>query len=163
MSVTIARNTNGKYGVVEPNHISAPRSGKVYAQLPAADGIDVLENGMYVDYAYADGVVKFAANAKYMVFNEEKLWDERKQSHADYAMKKEDYTEGSMVPRVFLMETGDIYTTNTLADGSYENGDKLDVAATGLLTKSESGTFAQVVAETTLPDGITPAVKIQVL
>ena len=33
------------YGQVEPNHLSAQRTGQIYAQLPAAADIDVLENG----------------------------------------------------------------------------------------------------------------------
>ena len=33
------------YGQVEPNHLSAQRTGQIYAQLPAAADIDILENG----------------------------------------------------------------------------------------------------------------------
>jgi hypothetical protein len=33
------------YGQVEDNHLSAPRNGQVYAQLPAASDIELLENG----------------------------------------------------------------------------------------------------------------------
>ena len=52
MAVTIAREG---FGYVEPNHLSAPRNGQVYAQLPAAEDIEVLENGMFVKYDYAAG------------------------------------------------------------------------------------------------------------
>ena len=31
------------YGQVEPNHLSAQRTGQIYAQLPAKAGIEVLE------------------------------------------------------------------------------------------------------------------------
>ena len=41
------------YGQVEPNHLSAQRTGQIYAQLPAAADIDVLENGQFVKYNYA--------------------------------------------------------------------------------------------------------------
>lgn len=169
MSVTIKRSAAngisgadaGKYGVVEPNHLSAPRNGHVYAQRPAADGIAVLENGMFVDYN-VNGTVTL--NGKYMVFNEEKLYDERLQSHRDFAQKTADSPNGKITPRVFLMETGDIFTTNTVVDGVYEAGNSLAVdAATGLLKVSETDAIAAVVAETTLPDGVTPAIKVQML
>ena len=40
------------YGQVEPNHLSAQRTGQIYAQLPAAANIDVLQNGQFVKYDY---------------------------------------------------------------------------------------------------------------
>ena len=154
---------DGKFGVVEPNHLSAPRNGQVYAQLPADDSISVLENGMFVDYDYATGTVKLGG--KYMVFNEEKLYDERKQSHRDYAMKAADFYDGKMYPRVFAMHAGDIFTTNTVKDGTNaETGAKLYIGTDGFLTTVGSGSEFAVVADAnaTLPDGITPALKIQV-
>ena len=41
------------YGQVEPNHLSAQRTGQIYAQLPCEDSIEVLENGQFVNYDYA--------------------------------------------------------------------------------------------------------------
>ena len=43
------------YGQVEPNHLSAQRTGQIYAQLPADSSIEVLENGQFVKYDYANG------------------------------------------------------------------------------------------------------------
>ena len=75
MAITIERDG---YGQVEPNHLSAPRDGGVYAQLPAAEDIEVLENGMFVKYDYANGECNFTGDGAWMlVFNEEKLYDER--------------------------------------------------------------------------------------
>lgn len=154
-----------KYGVVEPNLLSAPRSGRVFASRPAVSTITELENGMFVDYtvdATEGPCVKLGG--KYMVFNEEKLYDERLQSHRDFVQKTEDSTNGKIVPRVFGMAAGDTYTTNTVTNGTYAVGNKLSVdAATGLLKVDAAGTFAQVIKETTLPDGITPAIKVQIL
>ena len=65
------------FGQVEPNHLSAQRTGQIYAQLPAAADIDVLENGQFVKYNYADGVVDFAGEGEWMlVFNEINLYRE---------------------------------------------------------------------------------------
>ena len=38
------------YGQVEPNHLSARKTGQIYAQLPAAADIEVLEQGQFVKY-----------------------------------------------------------------------------------------------------------------
>ena len=38
------------YGQVEPNHLSAQRTGQIYAQLPAVGTITELQNGTFVKY-----------------------------------------------------------------------------------------------------------------
>lgn len=162
-SVQLAGHSN--YGQVEPNHLSAPRNGRVYAQLPADDSIEVLENGTFVKYDYANDKVDFAGEGSWMmVFNEEKLYDERKQMHRDFAMVKADALDGVITPRVFGMSMGDIFTTNMVAAGSYAKGDILVPGADGVLAAGAKGDglAVQVVAETTLPDG-QPAVKLQVI
>lgn len=152
------------FAQVEPNHLSAPRDGGVYAQLPADESIKVLEQGMIVKYDMAAGKVALTGNGiAAMVFNEEKLYDERKQMHRDYAMQKSDFYEGVMTPRVFRLSEGDIFTTNAVAAGTYNVGDKLCAGSDGFLAAGEDSTpVCQVVAETILPDG-QPAVKLQVV
>ena len=81
------------YGQVEPNHLSARRNGQIYAQLPAAANIDLLENGQFVKYDYAQGVVDFEADNTgewLLVFNEVKVYEDY-QTDADFAMKKGNY------------------------------------------------------------------------
>ena len=79
------------YGQVEPNHLSAQRTGQIYAQLPAAASIEILENGQFVKYNYKDGVVDFSGKGEWMlVFNEIKLYREH-QMDCEFAMKKGDY------------------------------------------------------------------------
>ena len=80
------------YGQVEPNHLSAQRTAQIYAQLPAANGISVLENGQFVKYDYANGVVNTTCpTGEWMlVFNEVKVYRDH-ESDSDFAMKKEDY------------------------------------------------------------------------
>ena len=167
MAVTIAKDSVKGYRQVEPNHLSAPRDGRVYAQLPADGSINVLEQGTFVKYDYAAGKVDFTGKGPWMmVFNEEKLYDERKQNHRDYAMTKEDALHGVMVPRVFGMVAGDVFTTNNLADGSYNKGDLLAPGAdNGVLAAGGTegnGLCVEVVQETTMPDG-QPAVKVRVI
>ena len=89
------------YGQVEPNHLSAQRTAQIYAQLPAAANIDILENGQFVKYDYAAnkngiGEVNFSGEGEWMlVYNEIKLYrdhpDGTKQWDCEFAMIKDDY------------------------------------------------------------------------
>ena len=79
------------YGQVEPQHLSAQRTGQIYAQLPANKDIDVLENGQFVKYDYANKEVNFTGKGEWMmVFNEVKLYRDREQ-YEDFAMIKQAY------------------------------------------------------------------------
>lgn len=160
MAITFKRDG---YGQVEPNHLSAPRDGRVYAQLPANEDIKILENGMFVKYDYAAGEVNFTGDGAWMlVYNEEKLYDERHQMHKDWAQKVEDAYDGKIYPRVFGVVAGDIFTTNTFADGTELSvGDDVTPGDDGFLAAGSDGDVVfRVVKEYTLPDG-QPAVKLQ--
>jgi hypothetical protein len=117
------------FGQVEPNHLSAKRTGQIYAQLPADDAIEILENGQFVKYDYASGECNFSGAGEWMmVFNEVKLYDDFwRESYKDFAMIADNYTpggsvshygvgpfEGQMVPRVTKINVGDHWTTNCL-------------------------------------------------
>ena len=89
------------YAQVEPNHLSAQRTGQIYAQLPAASDIEVLENGQFVKYDYEKGLVNFEGKGEWMlVFNEIKLYRDE-QDDCEFAMKK-----GNYVARVYSPSTG---------------------------------------------------------
>lgn len=156
------------FGQVEGNHLSAQRTGQIYAQLPAKNDINLLENGQFVKYNYADGVVDFEGEGEWMlVYNEVKLYDAPwRESYKDFAMIKDNYTPGSdsithdglgpfkgqMVPRLFKTNIGDIFTTNCLEKANTSGKAEIDltdltvgdvVAPTktnGYLKKSDSGT-----------------------
>ena len=79
------------FGQVEPNHLSAQRTAQIYAQLPAASDIDVLEQGQFVKYDYAAGLVNFTGAGEWMlVYNEIKLYREH-QLDCEFAMIKGNY------------------------------------------------------------------------
>lgn len=79
------------YGQVEPNHLSAQRNAQIYAQLPADPAIEVLEQGQFVKYDYAKGLVNFTGAGEWMlVFNEIKLYREH-QLDCEFAMIKGNY------------------------------------------------------------------------
>lgn len=89
------------YGQVEPNHLSAQRTGQIYAQLPADPSIKMLEQGQFVKYDYAAngndvGLVNFTGEGEWMlVYNEIKLYrnhpDGSKQWDCEFVMLKDDY------------------------------------------------------------------------
>lgn len=82
------------YGQVEPNFLTAKRNGRVYAQLPAAADIDMLENGQFVKYDYVNKVCDFSTDPSSgpwrMVYNEVKIYRDR-ETDADFAMLKRNY------------------------------------------------------------------------
>ena len=80
------------YGQVEPNHLSAQRTGQIYAQLPAAASIDILEQGQFAKYNYKDGVVDFTGDGEWMlVFNEIKDY-RGDMPDCMFALKKDDFS-----------------------------------------------------------------------
>lgn len=156
------------FGQVEPNHLSAQRTSQIYAQLPAAEDIDVLENGQYVKYDYANKQVNFTGAGEWMmVFNEIKLYDDHwRESYADYAMQKKDFNYGIITPRVIKTNNGDIYTTNTIAEGATITKGSLlapNAEKKGFLDTAkgdETSVVWQVVEDdATMPDG-KPACKL---
>ena len=205
------------YGQVEPNHLSAQRTGQIYAQLPANADIDMLQNGQFVKYDYKAGEVNFDGKGEWMlVFNEVNVYRDN-QRDCDFAMIADNYAarvyspitgayvkndegeevvtgpdwtaavaaadpyeidstadpmkgkifegpammNGTMVPRVFKTNVGDIFTTNTIAAASVALGDELSPNENGFLAKDveDAEMVWQVVKVYTMPDG-QPGAKI---
>lgn len=163
------------FGQVEPNHLSGIVTGQILAQLPTADEMgDIIENGRFAKYDYATGEVNLTGKGEWMlIYNEEKLYDERKQSHKDFAMVRKNYTsgrfdmkkddfsgsKGEMYPRLISVLLGDIYTTNcfgqnkigpdaTVESDIDEDTKYFKVGAEGYLEKVDDG---QVAATTDVP------------
>ena len=163
------------FGQVEPNHLSAQRNGQIYAQLPLDSDIDILENGQFMKYDYANGKVGLSGdiNEYFLVYNEVKVYDER-DTYKDFAMIKENYVGEEIYPRLFKTNIGDIYTTNCIGVANTDKnakvtyntdlseGDTLKVdSSTGYLIKGEDDVMTwQIVKIYTMPDG-QPGVKIQ--
>ena len=102
------------YAQVEPNHLSARRTGQIYAQLPAAAGITKLEQGQFVKYDYMNDEVNFTGAGEWMlVYNEVKLYRDE-QVECEFAMLKDNY-----VARIYSPVDGDV---NWDAQSRYYNG-----------------------------------------
>ena len=141
------------YGQVEPNHLSGIVTGQIYAQLPAMkvtgsgtsaveSPIEQLEQGQFLKYDYANNRADLDGDGEFMlVYCEEKLYDERYQSHKDFVLKATDFTDGKIYPRLIRTYVGDIMTTN-----SFEANTSNTAETTGI--SISEGTYLQVDATT---------------
>lgn len=104
----MANFTRVGYGQVEPNQLSAQKTGQIYASLPLAEEVQVLQNGEFMYYDYATGKVTAEGQGEPMlVFNEIKLYEEFwRTSYKDFAM----------------IRVGDNYVTSKLATAGYGDG-----------------------------------------
>ena len=146
----MAFNRNG-WGQVEPNQLSAQKTGQIYASLPLDPDVDVLQNGEFMFYDYVNNMVdcgKAAGTGVYetvgepmLVFNEIKLYEPFwRTSYKDFAM----------------IRVGDNYVTSKLATEKYGDG-STTVGVVPSTTKPPSA--ADTTGHTEYPyrmDGIAP-------
>ena len=150
------------YGQVEPNHLSGQATKEVYAQLPADKNIDVLENGQFAKYDYANSVVNFTGPGEWMlVFNEIKLYRDH-QVDAEFAMIKDNYQA-----RVYSPFGGAKYTNDPDTvwknQSRYYNGTGVDAADGSITFDNVNGTvtFGEGASAKTFPiDDVTAAPDI---
>ena len=114
------------YGQVEPNHLSAQRTAQIYAQLPADPSIEVLEQGQFVKYDYAAGLVNFTGAGEWMlVYNETKLYREH-QIDCEFAMIKGNYQARVYSPLDGNKSAEELYGPTRFLQGNRErwNGEE---------------------------------------
>ena len=104
----MANFTRVGYGQVEPNQLSAQKTGQIYASLPLDPKVEVLQNGEFMFYDYATGRVTAEGKGEPMlVFNEIKLYEDFwRTSYKDFAM----------------IRVGDNYVTSKPATAGYGDG-----------------------------------------
>lgn len=115
------------YGQVEPNQLSAQKTGQIYASLPLDDNVKVLQNGEFMYYDYVSNSVTADDSTgiaePMLVFNEIKLYEPFwRRSYKDFAMIRVDAVDaaGNVTP-------GENYVTSDLAvngpvEGRYGDG-----------------------------------------
>ena len=99
------------YGQVEPNQLSAQKTGQIYASLPLNKDVNVLQNGEFMYYDYSTKTVTaepdVAVGEPMLVFNEIKLYEPFwRTSYKDFAM----------------IRVGENYVTSKLATAGYGDG-----------------------------------------
>ena len=154
------------YGQVEPNHLSAQRTGQIFAQNKWTAGSDTeLQNGSFLKYnGTTNGTGEFM-----LVYNEVKLYDKARQGYKDFALKVAEAVNGEIVPRLFKINENDVFTTNLVDITTKTAGTKLVPVVDGnvaILTEKAALELLQgdmvfeVVKMTTMPDG-QEAVKVR--
>ena len=103
--------TRNGYGQVEPNQLSAQKTGQIYASLPLDPNVNILQNGEFMYYDYVSGKViaddSTGIAEPMLVFNEIKLYEPFwRTSYKDFAM----------------IRVGDNYVTSGLATAGYGDG-----------------------------------------
>lgn len=117
------------YGQVEPNQLSAQKTGQIYASLPLDKNVTKLQNGEFMYYDYKTSTVTAGDNntvgEPMLVFNEIKIYED-KLALKDFAM----------------IRVGDNYVTNDAAIGRVtsvpidpKTGKAAEVYQDGSLTK----------------------------
>lgn len=105
----MANFTRVGYGQVEPNQLSAQKTGQIYASLPLDTNVKVLQNGefMYYDYKTKTVTAEATVGEPMLVFNEIKLYEPFwRTTYKDFAM----------------IRVGDNYVTSGLATAQYGEG-----------------------------------------
>jgi hypothetical protein len=102
-----------KYGQVEPNQLSAQKTGQIYASLPLDSNVAILQNGEYMYYDYKTGKVSADDSTgiaePMLVYNEVKLYEPFwRTSYKDFAMIRVGNSEN--------------YVTSDLATAEYGGG-----------------------------------------
>ena len=97
------------FGQVEPNQLSAQKTGQIYASLPLDESVKVLQNGEFMYYSYADNKVTaeptVPGQEPMLVFNEIKIYE-------DY-LRLKDFA---------MIRVGDNYVTHRPFTGAYGDG-----------------------------------------
>lgn len=99
------------YGQVEPNQLSAQKTGQIYASLPLDTQVTTLQNGEFMYYDYKANKVSATDSTGYaepmLVFNEIKLYEPFwRTSYKDFAM----------------IRVGDNYVTTDKVTKAYGDG-----------------------------------------
>lgn len=135
------------YGQVEENQLSAPRTGAIFASLPLDPKVNVLQQGEFMYYDYADNMVtaepvKGKIGEPMLVFNEIKIYED-KLSYKDFAM----------------IRLGDNYVTNRPAVGALTSLpiQQYDQPATADLPVRKAGEAADVYGGGARNTGVNPA------
>ena len=112
------------FGQVEPNQVSAQKTGQIYASLPLDKSVKILQNGEFMYYSYADNKVTaeptVSGQEPMLVFNEIKIYEDYLRLK-DFAMIRvgDNYvTNPSAVGRVTQANYGWADGVDTYGDGS---------------------------------------------
>ena len=116
------------YGQVEPNQLSGIKTGQIFASLPLAKNVNVIQNGEFMYYDYVSGTVSAEDSTSVaepmLVYNEIKIY-EPWLSYKDFAMIRvgDNYvTSNAAVGRVTSTNVdGTVYGDGATSEGAEIN------------------------------------------
>lgn len=156
------------FGQVEPNQLSAQKTGQIYASLKLDPSVKLLQNGEFMYYSYADNMVTAEPTVEgqepMLVFNEIKIYEDRLNTK-DFAMIRVSdnayVTNPAAVGRVNSGNYGWAEGAPTYGDGSlnvgvepnpahsaYQDGYKLEGIAPRLFKTNVGDIFTTNMVET---------------
>ena len=120
------------YGQVEPNQLSAQKTGQIYASLALAKDVNVLQNGEFMFYDYVTNSVcaddSTGVAEPMLVFNEVKIYEDHL-SYKDFAMVRVGDNYVTNRPAVGTITTAN-YDGTVYGDGALTVGAEIDPAHT---------------------------------
>lgn len=120
------------YGQVEPNQLSAQKTGQIYASLALAKDVNVLQNGEFMFYDYVTNSVcaddSTGVAEPMLVFNEVKIYEDHL-SYKDFAMVRVGDNYVTNRPAVGTITTAN-YDGTVYGDGALTTGAEIDPAHT---------------------------------
>ena len=120
------------YGQVEPNQLSAQKTGQIYASLPLASDVNVLQNGEFMYYDYVTNTVSATDSTgvaePMLVFNEVKIYEDHL-SYKDFAMIRVGDNYVTSRPAIGTVTTANADGT-VYGDGALTVGAEIDPAHT---------------------------------
>lgn len=110
------------FGQVEPNQLSAQKTGQIYASLPLDPTVNVLQNGEFMWYNYATGEVtgdkSKGVGEPMLVFNEIKLYEPFwRTTYKNFAMIR----QGDNYITTDVLPTGNVGSGYNTAQGVINN------------------------------------------
>ena len=163
--MAIIRLAHDGYGQLELNQVAFRRDGRIEAQCKLNDEIEYVENGMILAIDQATRTVNYPGTEDDFValhYSTEHMYDERAKALKDFKLDN-----GTFLPRLGYLATGDKFTTNCVSyDDASDIAEICAEAAYGhayedgsiLVNNEKDGAILKVVKYTTMPDG-QPAVK----
>ena len=120
------------YGQVEPNQLSGIKTGQIFASLPLAKNVNVIQNGEFMYYDYVSGTVSAEDSTSVaepmLVYNEIKIY-EPWLSYKDFAMIRVGDNYVTSNPAVGRVTSANVDGT-VYGDGATTEGAEINPAHT---------------------------------
>jgi hypothetical protein len=158
-----------EYGQLELNQVAFRRDGRIIAQYALDEGIEYVENGMLLAVDYVNKTIKYPTAGQKtdlaLNYTTEHMYDER----LAHGLKHFKLDNGTFLPRLGLLATGDRFTTNAV-DYNTTDFTTLDALKSAIadgtpvygcagtngyiaVTKTATNAVLRAIEFTTMPDG----------